>query len=150
MRVRAGLCKGERLYLHICMLGNDIDSETPDDQVHKLRIECKKMRHLLELFSELFPHKKSKKLVRQIKKLQDNLGMFNDYAVQTEFLTSLCSSTLPAAQAASVNGILAVLYQRQCHERSLVEGHIAEFSSSAVREQFHQLFAPDNKGDGAR
>jgi len=50
--------------------------------VHKLRIECKKLRYLLEFYSSLFASGLIPALIRQLKILQDYLGEFNDYSVQ--------------------------------------------------------------------
>ncbi len=128
-------------YKKVCHAGEGIDAETPDAAIHQLRIECKKLRYLLELFGELFAQKPLKKVVKRLKKLQDNLGRFNDYAVQREFLDSLGQGrkTSPE-QLASIHGLTAVLYSRQCQERSLVVETIVGFTQESVREQFQQLF----------
>jgi len=46
--------------------------------LHKLRIEYKKMRYLLETFGYLYEKKEIKKLLKEMKKLQDVLGLFHD------------------------------------------------------------------------
>ncbi len=46
--------------------------------LHKLRIEYKKMRYLLESFGQLYEQKEIKKLLKEMKKLQDVLGDFHD------------------------------------------------------------------------
>lgn len=48
------------------------------DTLHKLRIEYKKMRYLLESFGYLYEKKEIKKLLKEMKKLQDVLGLFHD------------------------------------------------------------------------
>ena len=67
--------------------GNRISATTPDESLHELRIDCKKLRYLLEFFSSLFPDDQMKMLIKQLKQLQDNLGDFNDLSVQQDFLT---------------------------------------------------------------
>jgi len=48
------------------------------ETLHKLRIEYKKMRYLLETFGYLYDKKEIKKLLKEMKKLQDILGLFHD------------------------------------------------------------------------
>jgi len=54
--------------------------------IHQLRINCKKLRYLMEFFTLLLPPAEIKKLIRSLKMLQDNPGNFNDYSVQQQFL----------------------------------------------------------------
>ena len=48
------------------------------ETLHKLRIEYKKMRYLLESFGYLYEKKEIRKLLKEMKKLQDLLGLFHD------------------------------------------------------------------------
>ncbi len=48
------------------------------ETLHKLRIEYKKLRYLLESFGYLYDKKMIKKLLKEMKKLQDVLGCFHD------------------------------------------------------------------------
>jgi len=126
--------------------GNAIGPFTPDDAVHELRIECKKLRYLLELFAELFPRRPVRQLVKHLKGLQDNLGRFNDFSVQQEFLLHYSrGKTVSTEQLAAINGLAAVLYNKQIHERGQVVENTAAFLAPAVKELFHQLFKPSAK-----
>jgi len=49
-----------------------------NETLHKLRIEYKKMRYLLESFGYLYEKKEIKKLLKEMKKLQNILGLFHD------------------------------------------------------------------------
>ncbi len=69
-------------------LGQKIRPDSPANLVHKLRIECKKLRYLLEFYSGLFAPEAIRTLIRQLKILQDNLGEFNDYSIQQINLNS--------------------------------------------------------------
>jgi len=57
-----------------------------DEILHKLRIEGKKLRYLLEFFYSLFSAEKIQYLIRKLKQLQDNLGDLNDLHIQQERL----------------------------------------------------------------
>jgi len=120
-----------------------IDDQTPGEAVHELRIECKKLRYLLELFIELFRSADIKQLIKQLKLLQDNLGRFNDYAVQREFLGSMAAhGRISSEQLATIHGLQAVLYDRQQQERSQVVENIARFSTADIQTVFSETFRP--------
>ncbi|MFO7813906.1 MAG: CHAD domain-containing protein [Pelovirga sp.] len=136
-------------YYKIQQHGARIDPATSDEQVHELRIEAKKLRYLLELFAELFSYDQVRRLVKALKKLQDNLGRFNDYSSQCLFLESLLRGTgIKTAERDAVSGLIAVLYSKQKNEREQVVGMIADFSGTEIAEQFQQLFAPAATKDG--
>jgi len=60
---------------HIKLLDPKHDAS---ETLHKLRIEYKKMRYLLESFGYLYEKKEIKKLLKEMKKLQNVLGLFHD------------------------------------------------------------------------
>ncbi len=141
--VRALVC-GKVLdqYQRICDDGREIDSDTPDGAIHELRIECKKLRYLMELFGELFAQKQLKQLIRRLKKLQDNLGRFNDFSVQRAFLETLTQRYKASPeQLPSIQGLQTVLFTSQQQERGLLAKRIAEFTEASVREKFHRLYS---------
>ena len=63
-----------------------LDIQTPDENVHVLRIECKKMRYLLESFGRLFSDCDIERINRQLAKLQNRLGRYNDISIQQVYL----------------------------------------------------------------
>jgi CHAD domain-containing protein len=67
-------------------LGTDLLAETDGQQLHALRIACKKLRYVLEFFVSLFPDKKTASLVEHLRILQDKLGRWHDLVVQQEAL----------------------------------------------------------------
>lgn len=75
-----------RRYRKIVKSGRKISDNSPDEMLHSLRIECKRLRYLLEFFANLFPGDGINRLIKQLKKLQDNLGLFQDFSVQEETL----------------------------------------------------------------
>jgi CHAD domain-containing protein len=139
--------KGLNLYGKICRDGQALTTDTPDEKIHALRISMKKLRYLLELFAELLPKPELKHLVGDLKKLQDNLGRFNDFAVQAEFLHSLASGRISSAQAASLHGLSAVLYHQKCRERARLLKNITALSSPAVSAQLFALFSEKSGED---
>lgn len=133
-------------YNQVIKAGMDIRDDSPATKLHQLRIECKKLRYLLEFFSSLFPQDEVSILVKQLKKLQDNLGDYNDLSVQQHSLKEYLE-TIPTDNentmglAASIGGLIAVLYQRQQSVRQSFSQTFADFSSRSNAELYEKLFA---------
>lgn len=133
-------------YRKIVRLGAAIDAGTPDAEVHALRIECKKLRYLMEFFAELYPAKSIGVLIKALKKLQTILGDFNDYSVQKEFLADYGKKHHRSVElAAAINGLIGVLHHKQVHARSLVQQAFADFSQEQNRARFTELFPTQEK-----
>lgn len=133
-------------YKKVCKIARKIDESTPDKTVHSLRISCKKLRYLMEFFTPLFPGGEIKNLIKALKKLQDNLGLFNDYSVQQEFLRLVLSEKLPEfgknrlAVTESIGALTAMLYQQQMKERKRVMESFRRFDSEKTQTSFRKLF----------
>ena len=133
-------------YRKVCKIARAIDPTTADSEVHELRIHCKKLRYLMEFFSPMFPAKTINGLIKALKVLQDNLGLFNDYSVQQEslqtFITAHSSkdSKQDLAIAKSVGALIAMLYQKQLEERAKVISNFEIFDSLTTQQQFQKLF----------
>lgn len=123
-----------------------ITADTPDDDIHSLRIDCKKLRYLLYFFGGLFDGKQPKRAGKQLKRLQDRLGIFNDLSVQQNYLETYLDEIEHKANKdiyliAALGGLIATLHRMQIasREESIHELHV--FSSRANRELFDQAFA---------
>lgn len=139
-------------YRKVCKTGRALDETTPDVSIHQLRIYCKKLRYLMEFFAPLFPSAKIKQLIRALKLLQDNLGNFNDYSVQQQFLEKLLASHIVGgakalAVAHSIGALTAMLYQLQRDERNKIIEHLAAFDSLDIRDAFTKLFLVEDGSD---
>ncbi len=133
-------------YRKVCKIARSITPETPDETVHDLRIDCKKLRYLMEFFAPLFDAKDFKSILKPLKKLQDNLGLFNDYSVQQEALLAFTSQQsnaqgrVDAQVGLAVGGLIAVLDQRQRAERDRVIANFQQFDAPETRHLFRSLF----------
>ncbi|MEM6795907.1 MAG: CHAD domain-containing protein, partial [Acidobacteriota bacterium] len=85
-----------RLYRRIRKRGLAIDDDTPAAALHEVRIMGKKLRYLLEFFRSLYPQGPVGSAIRELKRLQDNLGDFNDYEVQQLALQGFAEDLLKA------------------------------------------------------
>ncbi len=138
-------------YKKVCTIARTIDARTEDAVVHELRIECKKLRYLMEFSTPFFAGKKMKKLIRSLKRLQDNLGRFNDYSVQQRFPAEFLEEKMKRSRkgikmAEAIGALTAMLYQLQCRERNLVMENFARFDTEKVHAAFQELFEHQVKG----
>ncbi len=134
----------QRRHHRVMRMGRAIGSRTPDTALHRLRIECKKLRYLLEFFASLWDADEGKILVDQLKDLQDNLGEFNDLCVQQEMLRAALGELTARRksallEAASLGGLVAVLNARQQVVRGEFEATFAAFSRPRITKRFARL-----------
>ena len=126
-------------------IGKNIHPETPDEELHHLRIQGKKLRYSLEFFSSLFPEKEMKKLIKQLKVLQNNLGDFNDLSVQQEMLRDYLAAIKPGTVkskklSAAIGGLLTNLYHEHRQIRNRFEETFGEFSAPDNLALYRSLF----------
>lgn len=116
-----------------------IDDSTVDEEIHELRKEFKKLRYLIEFFSDLFPPEEIRKTIGTVKKVQNVLGNFNDYCIQIEFLNAyLDDHRIEMSKA--VCGLIAVLHQKKVAERSKVDAVTENIRSPEMINEIKQLF----------
>lgn len=133
-------------YRRIVKKGRKITDATPDEELHRLRIDCKKLRYLLEFFSSLFPKDQMKILIKQLKQLQENLGDFNDLSVQQKFLIDYLQGLDPRSSqkivlAAAIGGLITRLGIEHQRVRSQFLSVFARFNDAENRKRFKSLFA---------
>jgi CHAD domain-containing protein len=138
-------------YNKVCKVARRINSDTPSKEFHVLRIQCKKLRYLMEFFTPLFPQKTIKQLIKALKRLQDNLGRFNDFSVQQRSLQAFLQDysdhhNNSITLAESIGALITVLHQRQQEERRHILENFARFDNTKTRTAFYTLFTQENKG----
>lgn len=123
--------------------GRAIPAEASDSELHALRIDCKKLRYLLEFFSSLFPEKTIGPVVRHLKELQENLGAFVDLAVQQHALYRYIDSmkTKPANPelAAALGGLIVMLHRQQEKERKAFNQTFRRFDNDETETLVTEL-----------
>lgn len=123
-----------------------IDYSKPDEFIHVIRLDCKKLRYLLEFFFSLYPPKKISVLISHLKSLQDILGIFNDVYVQqirfTGFLEELDDTyENKKGVAAAVGGIIAIAYRGQLDMLQKIEEAFSTFKNKKNTELYQSIFA---------
>jgi CHAD domain-containing protein len=126
--------------------GTAIGDDTPAEALHRLRIDCKKLRYLLEFFRSLYDPETLQRLVRALKRLQDNLGDFNDLEIQQESLHDFAArmseegTTTPAAVLA-MGRLIERLAARQQAEREQFSRRFASFATPGNRGRMERMLA---------
>ena len=132
-------------YKKVCTLAGSITDKTPDETIHELRIQCKKLRYLIESAQPLFDGKQVKHLLKTLKGLQEHLGSFNDQSVQQATLAQCLErypGTGPNAKslAESIGALTAMLYRKQLAERRMIIENLSRFYSPDTQAAFSALF----------
>jgi CHAD domain-containing protein len=135
-----------RVYKRVLEDGNSLQDTSSDADFHELRKRCKKLRYLMEFFQSLYPKKEISRLIKILKKLQDNLGEFQDLSVQ---ITALKNFSIQMAQEdkvpdkttrAMANLVEIMLNKKQAvHEE--FAARFAKFAQHKNQARFEQLFA---------
>jgi CHAD domain-containing protein len=133
-----------RAFRRVRKHGGDLDAGTPPEVVHRLRIDCKKLRYLLEFFRNVFEAQRVAPLVQALKRLQDHLGEFNDLDVQQRELRAMAAE-MHEQGVGNADAVLAMgcligrLEQRQTDlKRRLVES-VRSFVGKQNRTGFREL-----------
>ena len=104
-----------------------------DEELHQLRIECKKLRYATEFFSALFDPKDMAAFTMQLKEVQGLLGIMNDVAV----MPGLMEKLLGKSKDPELFQYAGALLGWRCHqgttvrERLLVPWHTFADSKTA-------------------
>lgn len=127
--------------------GRRLDDSSPDAALHRLRIDAKKLRYLIEFFRSLYDPGELGKPLRALKKLQDNLGAFNDLAVQRRALGRFAEGmaaegAAPPATLLAMGRLQTVLEERHRDERRRFARRFARLTRGRTAKHLGTLFAP--------
>ncbi len=86
--------------------GKDIAS-WPDEELHALRLDGKRLRYAAEFFAPLFPGKDAKRFVRRLAALQETLGIVNDGAVAAGLIGGIARTGRRAFASGALRGLVA-------------------------------------------
>ena len=116
--------------------GRAITDASPPEDLHELRKSGKKLRYLMEFFQSLYPADDIKGLIKQTKVLLDNLGRFQDLAVQAEHLRETAAA-MQREGAAPLGTLLAM----GALVSQMLEGQ------QRARREFARIFAGFDSAD---
>ena len=128
-------------YRKIRTIAVGIGAETPDEVVHQIRIECKKLRYLLEFFTEIIPGEEGASMQKTLRRLQGRLGEFNDASVQQKSLLDYWEQKKSGSEIAlGLGGLVSILYHQQKQTRGLIEQALEGFGDDSTAAAFKSIF----------
>jgi len=137
-------------HAHLTLLENGrlITDESPATQVHDLRRDAKRLRHLLECFSALLPAKATKRFVRRLKSLQDNLGAHQDAEVHAAQLAVLMlhddAQHLPEVTVVAMGALVGHLEQQCRAERKEFSSRFVEYDSPTTQDALGRILIAES------
>lgn len=132
-------------YQKILRLGGKIKNDSPDKKLHRLRIECKRLRYLMEFFCEVFPGEEINILIKQLKKLQDNLGRYQDFSVQKATLGhfaqkfSASNADRERKTILAIGALIGTLEMERRKVRKSFANTFTSFASAENKKMFAKL-----------
>jgi CHAD domain-containing protein len=140
-----------RAFRRIAAQGGAITPDSPPESLHDLRKRCKELRYLLEFFAPLHDPVAYRRVVGDLKQLQDCLGDFQDSQVQREEIGALADAMLaealsggpgvPAATLLAMGEIAARLVVSQAEARADFARRFARFAGPAAQSRIRTLLA---------
>ncbi len=133
----------QRAYRRMRRHARHLPVPAPPEGLHRLRIDAKKLRYLLEFFASLWG-RRGVALIRHLKDLQDALGVFNDVAVQQRRLAETLQALLTrgevaASTALAAGRLAALLEERQAAQRAAIAERLEVFFGREVRAEVGAL-----------
>ena len=133
-----------RAFSRVVDQGRVVNSDSPGEALHRLRIECKQLRYLLECFGSLYSVELIPPLVKRLRRLQDNLGDLNDLRVQQARLRHYAhelsrQEVAPVDCLLATGGLIGELSAREARERQRFAGCFEAFDTDSTRARFREL-----------
>lgn len=113
--------------------GIEASTNYSDVDLHKVRIQCKKLRYLLDFFHSILPRNKVSKVIKNLKKIQTALGNFNDCSVQIrsmkDQLSKLSSEKNAIDYTTALVAIIATLSKEKANSLAQFQKVFSTFNS---------------------
>ena len=145
-----------KAFRRVVAQGDTITADSPPESLHDLRKRAKELRYLLEFFAPLHDQVAYRKVLSDLKQLQDCLGEFQDSEVQRHEIRDLADAMLadsmlagraaPAATLLAMGEIAAKLALSQAEARAEFAARFARFAGPAGRERVRVLLANETQG----
>ncbi|MEU6641961.1 CHAD domain-containing protein [Saccharomonospora sp. NPDC046836] len=121
-----------------------ITPDSPAEAVHDLRKRCKELRYLLEFVKPMSEPAAHRAVIKDLKKLQDILGSFQDGEVQSEALRVFAermqeAGKPPAATLLAMGELSAGFVTMQRQARHDLTGALEQFLGPDTRERIKAL-----------
>ena len=135
-----------RMFRRVAAQGGAITAASAPESLHDLRKRCKELRYVLEFFAPLHDPVAYRKVVGDLKQLQDCLGEFQDSEVQRHEIGALADAMLaeraaPAATLLAMGEIAANLALSQAEARADFAERFARFGGPAGQQRVRTLLS---------
>jgi CHAD domain-containing protein len=133
-----------RTFRRVVARGGAITAASPPESLHDLRKRCKELRYVLEFFAPLHDPVIYRKVLGDLKQLQDCLGEFQDSQVQLEEIHALADAMLaehaaPAATLLAMGETTVNLAHSQAEARAEFAQRFSRFAGPAGQQRFSTL-----------
>jgi CHAD domain-containing protein len=131
-------------YRKVVRRGSAITPESPPESLHALRKRCKELRYLLEFFASLYDPATHRQIIKQLKKLQDCLGEFQDNQVQRDAVREFArqmtdEGSAPVETLLAMGELAAQIDRRQRRARGKFENCFATFTAPDSKHRIKAL-----------
>jgi len=135
-----------RAFAKVAKRGAAITPASPHESLHDLRKRCKELRYVLEFFAPLHDPAEYRRVIGDLKRLQDCLGEFQDTQVQIEEIQALAAAMLaaneaPALTLLAMGEVTAGLAARQLAARADFERRFAAFAGQDGQRRMSVLLS---------
>lgn len=138
---------GERIadaHRRVVKRARKITADSPSADVHDLRKRCKELRYLLEVFAPLHDRKASKRVIKDLKRVQDTLGAFQDSEVQRNALRTYADEMVAAGSGTGAcllaMGELTTIYDAKLRAaRAELDGQLSRYLGGRTKRHLVEL-----------
>ncbi len=132
-----------RAFRRVVRGGAAISSDSPAEDLHVLRKDCKNLRYALEVFSPVLAKGRRKRGVGDLKGLQDVLGRFQDSEVERQalhgFAEEMMAAGAPAAAVLAMGELIGHLDAEQDLARREFDDAFAHFARPSNQRMMRRL-----------
>ena len=136
-----------RIYKRVLREGLAIGPDSTPADLHELRKSCKKLRYLIQSFQDIYSADQVQAAIRELKRLQDNLGEYQDLFVQTLLLEQLPERMRKVGMGdrdtfAAMASLRQQLERRKVKVREAFAACFHDFSREKNQRRYQALFHP--------
>ncbi|MCA2211602.1 CHAD domain-containing protein [Jidongwangia harbinensis] len=139
---RANLARAHR---RVVRDGTAISDASPPEDLHDLRKRCKELRYALDMFAPVLGDAAVRTAIKDLKKLQNVLGRFQDSEVQITtlrgFAHEMVAGRAPADTLLAMGELTGRLHAEQQRARAEFAGAFAAYVRPAGRRRMARLLA---------
>ena len=141
-----------RAHRRVVRGGTSICDSSPPEQLHVLRKRCKELRYALEMFAPVLDDAQVGNAVKDLKRLQDVLGRFQDSEVQRTtlhgFAQEMVADGAPAEALLAMGELMGHLYAEQQRARAEFATAFASYIRPAGHRRMARLLGSGGKAAG--